>query len=62
MIGSAYSFEVPEIGPLLVSGPLVDSIVAALEDDFASGKLTAVGAGLYSIGIPKTVLYNTRPN
>jgi hypothetical protein len=36
-----------------VLGPLVGWIVAALGEGAAVGSLTALGAGLYSIGIPK---------
>ena len=46
-------FFVPGIGPLLVAGPLVAWIVGALEGAVVVGGLSALGAGLYSIGIPK---------
>jgi hypothetical protein len=52
MFGSAF-FWVPGLGPILVAGPLVGWIVAALESAVAVGGLSAIGAGLYSIGIPK---------
>jgi uncharacterized membrane protein len=52
LFGSAF-FWVPGIGPLLVAGPLVMWIVGALESAVVTGSLTALGAGLYSIGIPK---------
>jgi uncharacterized membrane protein len=52
LFGSAF-FWVPGIGQLLVAGPLVVWIVAALEGAVVTGSLTALGAGLYSIGIPK---------
>jgi uncharacterized membrane protein len=52
MFGSAF-FWVPGFGQLLVAGPLVVWIVAALEGAVVTGGLTALGAGLYSIGIPK---------
>ncbi len=52
LFGSAF-FWVPGIGPLVVAGPLVVSIVAGLEGAVMTGGLTALGAGLYSIGIPK---------
>ena len=47
--------------PPLVAGPLVAWIVAALEGAVVVGALSAVGAGLYSIGIPKdsVVKYET---
>jgi uncharacterized membrane protein len=52
LFGSAF-FAIPGIGPLLVAGPLVAWIVGALEGAVVVGGLSAVGAGLYSIGIPK---------
>jgi uncharacterized membrane protein len=60
LFGSAF-FWVPGIGQLLVAGPLVGWIVAALEGAVVTGGLSALGAGLYSIGIPKNsvVQYET---
>ena len=52
LFGSAF-FWVPGVGPLLVAGPLVACIVGGLEGAVMTGGLTALGAGLYSIGIPK---------
>jgi hypothetical protein len=52
LFGSAF-FWVPGLGPLLVAGPMVSWIVGALEGAIVVGGLSAVGAGLYSIGIPK---------
>jgi uncharacterized membrane protein len=52
LFGSAF-FWVPGIGQLLVAGPLVMWIVGALEGAVVTGGLSALGAGLYSIGIPK---------
>ena len=52
LFGAAF-FVVPGIGPVLVAGPLVAWVVGALEGAVAVGGLSAIGAGLYSIGIPK---------
>ncbi len=52
LFGSAF-FWVPGVGPLLVGGPLVMSIIAALEGAAVTGGITALGAGLCSLGIPK---------
>src|SRR5665811_105293 len=52
LFGSAF-FMIPGIGPLVVLGPLVGWIVGALEGAVVVGGLSALGAGLYSIGIPK---------
>jgi hypothetical protein len=60
LFGSAF-FWVPGIGPLLIAGPLVAWVVGALEGAAVMGGLTALGAGLCSIGIPKNsvVQYET---
>ncbi len=50
--GAAF-FMIPGLGPILVAGPLVGWIIAALEGAVVVGGLSAVGAGIYSIGIPK---------
>ncbi|HTL51494.1 MAG TPA: general stress protein [Planctomycetota bacterium] len=52
LIGSAY-FLIPGIGPLVIAGPLVSAIVGGLEGAVVVGGLSALGAGLYSLGIPK---------
>ena len=52
LFGSAI-FMVPGMGPLLVAGPLVGWIVGALEGAVVVGGLSALGAGLYGMGIPK---------
>lgn len=51
LFGSAFFF-VPGIGPLVVAGPLVSWIVGALEGAAVVGGLSALGGGLYSLGIP----------
>jgi len=52
LFGSAF-FWIPGLGPLLVAGPLVSWIVGALEGAIVVGGLSAMGAGLYGLGIPK---------
>ena len=52
MFGSAF-FMIPGIGPLLAAGPVVSWIIGALEGAVVIGGLSALGAGLYGIGIPK---------
>ena len=52
LFGSAF-FWIPGVGPLLVAGPLVSWIVGALEGAIVVGGLSAIGAGLYGLGIPK---------
>lgn len=52
LFGSAF-FMVPGLGPILVAGPLVGWIVGALEGAIVMGGLSALGAGLFSLGIPE---------
>jgi uncharacterized membrane protein len=52
LFGAAF-FWIPGLGPVVIGGPLVSWIVAALEGAAVVAGLSAVGAGLYSIGIPK---------
>ena len=52
LFGSAL-FLIPGLGPILAAGPIVGWIVAALESAVVVGGVSALGAGLYSLGIPK---------
>lgn len=52
LFGAAFFF-IPGIGPVVIAGPLVTSLVAALEGAVFFGGLSALGAALFSIGIPR---------
>jgi hypothetical protein len=52
LFGSAF-FMIPGLGPILAAGPVVAWIVGALESAVVVGGISALGAGLYSMGIPK---------
>jgi uncharacterized membrane protein len=52
LFGSAL-FIIPGLGPILAAGPVVAWIVAGLEGAVEVGALGALGAGLFSIGIPQ---------
>src|ERR1700675_4477484 len=52
LLGSGF-FWVPGIGQLLAAGPIVIWIVGALEEAIVVGGMGALGAALFSIGIPK---------
>lgn len=52
LIGSAV-FLVPGVGPVLMAGPIVGLILSALEGSVVVGGVAALGAGLYSMGMPK---------
>ncbi len=46
-------FLIPGIGPVLVAGPVVAALIGALESAVVVGGLSAIAAGLASLGIPK---------
>jgi hypothetical protein len=52
LLGSALFF-VPGLGQVIVAGPIVSWIVAALEGAVIVGGLSAIGVALYNLGIPK---------
>jgi hypothetical protein len=50
-------FFIPGIGPVVIGGPLVSSVLSALEKTSALGGLSAFGAGLAGMGIPKNSVF-----
>ncbi|HEY2466501.1 MAG TPA: general stress protein [Terracidiphilus sp.] len=52
LLGAAFLI-VPGVGPVVAAGSIVASIISALEGAIVVGGLSALGAGLYSLGIPK---------
>ena len=60
LFGAAFLI-IPGVGPVVAAGSIVTWIVAALEGAAVVGGLSALGAGLYSLGIPKNsiVQYET---
>jgi uncharacterized membrane protein len=46
-------FAIPGIGPVLLAGPLVSWMIAVLEGAIVFGGVSAIGAGLMSVGIPR---------
>ena len=61
LFGSAF-FLIPGLGPVVVAGPLVAWIVGALEGAVVVGGVSALSAGLLSMGIPKDsiIAYETQ--
>jgi hypothetical protein len=53
MLFASALFVIPGVGPLFAAGPLVAWIIGALEGAAVIGGMSALGAGLYSVGIPK---------
>jgi len=52
LLGAGF-FWIPAFGPLVVAGPLASSLIGGLEGAALVGGLTAFGAALYSIGVPR---------
>jgi uncharacterized membrane protein len=52
LFGSAL-FVIPGVGPILMAGPVIGWLLAALTDAVVVGGLSALGAALFSQGIPK---------
>jgi hypothetical protein len=48
-------FAVPDLGEISVLGPLGTWLISVLENAAIFGELTAFGAGLYAIGVSKTM-------
>jgi uncharacterized membrane protein len=46
-------FLIPGIGPVVLAGPIVSSLVGGLEGAVVVGGLSALGGALFGIGIPK---------
>jgi hypothetical protein len=60
LFGAAF-LVIPGIGPIIAAGPIVAWIIGALEGAALVGGISALGAGLFSFGIPKdsVVKYET---
>ena len=60
LFGAAFLF-IPGVGPVVAAGSIVAWIISALEGAVVVGGLSAIGAALYSVGIPKdsVVKYET---
>lgn len=52
VFGSAFFF-IPGIGPIVLAGPIVSWLVGAVEGAVVVGGLSALGAALFNLGIPK---------
>lgn len=52
LVGAGF-FLIPGVGPVLVAGPFLAALVGALESAVVVGGLSALTAGMVSLGIPK---------
>jgi len=55
LTGAAF-FVIPGVGPIAVAGPLVAALVGALEGAAVVGGVSALGAGLVGLGVPKNTV------
>lgn len=52
ILGAGF-FLVPGIGPVIMGGPIVSSLIGGLEGAVMVGGLSALGGALFALGIPK---------
>jgi len=52
LMGAGF-FWIPAFGPLVIAGPISSAFIGALEGAAITGGMTALGAAIYSIGIPR---------
>ena len=48
---------IPEVGPIIVAGPVAGWIISALEGSIFIGGMSALGAGLVTLGIPRRAVF-----
>ena len=53
LLAGAAFLVIPGVGPVLIAGPLAAWVIGALEGAVVVGGLSALGAGLVSLGIPR---------
>ena len=53
LFGDGGFFLVPNIGPIAIAGPFVRALVTTIDEGVAIGGLSALGAAIYSLGIPR---------
>lgn len=53
LLFGAALFWIPGIGPVVVGGSLVSILISVFESAAVVGGLSALGAALYSLGVPK---------
>jgi hypothetical protein len=56
LVGAAF-FWLPGIGPVAAAGPFVHALVTALEGAAVVGGVSALGAALVSLGVPKDAVF-----
>jgi len=53
LVFGAGFFLIPGIGPVMLAGPIVSSLIGGLEGAVVVGGLSALGGALFGIGVPK---------
>jgi hypothetical protein len=58
LLGDGGFFIVPGIGPVVFAGPFIQTLVATIDAGRAVGGLSALGAAIHSLGIPKDSVFS----
>jgi hypothetical protein len=53
LLGDGGFFLVPGIGPVMLAGPFIHTLVATVDDGVTVDGLSALGAAIFSLGIPR---------
>ena len=53
LLGDGAFFHVPGIGEIVLAGPFIHTLVATADKGVAVGGLSALGAAIHSLGIPR---------
>jgi len=56
-LGECVSHELPDLGPVLIVGPMAAWMTVALANAAIFGGLDALGAVLHSLGVPRETIY-----
>jgi hypothetical protein len=56
LAGAAFLI-IPGVGPVIVAGPVANWIIGALEGSIFIGGMSALGAGLVTLGIPRRTVF-----
>jgi hypothetical protein len=58
LLGDGGLFLVPGIGPVVLAGPFIHTLVATVDAGVAVGGLSALGAAMHHLGVPKFRILN----
>ena len=58
LLGDGGLFLIPGIGPVVLAGPFIHTLVATVDSGVPVDGLSALGAAIYSLGIPRVRILN----